>query len=1396
MAASSKNKRQDRTSSAPVNRGLASLLPESARADLEASRAAAPAKGPRQGGSKPRRDNRPGPPRSDVRYVLISTQASFEADVFESAMPLRWNEAGSFGALLKPGLYLQREGSLTAVSREPSFEGAVMFVMWEDPHQSFTTADNREVRPGLHAGFLVKSPTDEGPPFIPLILPIEPTPTEVERGLLSPWLDQVAAIRFNATLEVGRRGPAVQTRGEIEEEAGTDALLATMRWLAENPDDNSPAAAVARRILVTNGHGLQRLGVALMHESAATRSEAISTILAPLAPEVGELLQAIWTFFEEGQRPDGLRALIDTVAPALAAEHAMQTPSSIATLGTWMAGLFGARPDKENQQPARLLFWILQALRGTGRHVEAFDHSDAQLPAFPLTGASATELLRSLPTRVQDATPLEGLARCLALAEAGWELGPVKREHLRPFPALVHFTRRYPIASRTIRGRFDYLITGWSFRGVEVHSQTADLNYLSDDLLLDSPSVATARAYGRVLGARNRASVALAECTRRAGHPILERIAALKDREDSEILEQLETLISSGRLSRDTLYDTVISAEFLISAMEHHRSVEGFIPAVPDHPRDGSGLVRSHFMYWRVFCRSVRSEWSNVYEVFLDSMLPQLDTLPGKLQIEMMALLASWIKMTPENVAIAVSRGWNDIAVTTLKDTLDDPEQLRLGAERAQLAFRALAELGTDSYIRGLDMLAAHPAFEQVDVGRILALARTRKQRDDVLNAPSFLVIHRRLADNRTPAGAWGRGEWTRLAVERARRARSLQWLLDPARQSRLLQNPEFIEWFAHKGQTAIARPDDAYIELLEACLPLVDAPGAGDILNRLDAATSWGDAQIAGIADEAGHIEAALAWMRATGVTDADRASSMFRRTLATARSGLQLRQAAEALAFAERSGADVSAMREELLGAMASYAPMRQQLDGLVAVTTGWRLADLPCLNPVAANLAERAAVWFLDSGDARLLDWLAFFAQATLLESAASDAAGFFAGGEPSVDPSLARLLSVANKGQRSGGRDKRRQGRSQALMRALTDFDVQGLLGRQLLADLQVSGDAQALVDHVLHGTDDMNEETVSEADADLPDEATSDASEAEAEGSDDGEHPDDAAESDADNDAEPASAAAGSQKTGRPTRLTRSLRKLMRRVCNEWLAAQQVQASPHQPFFSTPTQPADWSLRTDILPRLARELRGVGLDPGDAIGAVSAFGNEAETANLTLDDLAVLAGLIAVVSESGGFAGHCAMLSRGVALEGVMLREVVETSGTESESSGTDVDASVDSDGSDDQHDGADDESTDDESTANDEPDSEEGTEIRTTTIKKARASKKELDRLWSALKREASDEASAAFFGDEALRMRYVALLARNPELTVITTGGRKPRARGRREESGIAWILRPPRRH
>jgi hypothetical protein len=1331
--------------------------------------------------------------------VYISTQASFEADVFESAMPLRWNEAGSFGALLKPGLYLQREGSLTVVSRDATFEGAVMFVMWEDPNQTFTTGDNREVRPGLHAGFLVKSPTGDGPPFIPIVLPIEPTLAEVERGLLSPWLDQVAATRFNGVVEIGRRGPAVQTRGDIEEEAGTDALIATMRWLAENPDDTSPTAVIARRILVTNGHGIQRLGVALMHEAAEVRADAVRTILKPLAPEVGELLDGLWGFFEDGQRSEGLRGLIDLVAPALGPEHALQKPAGIATLGTWFAGLFGARPDKENQQPARLLFWVLQSLRGVGRHVEAFDHSDAILPPFPLAGAAATELLRSLPAQSQDATPLEGLARCLALAEAGWELGPVKREHLRPFPTLVNFTRRYPIASRTIRGRFDYLITGWSFRGVEVHSARADLSYLNTDLLLDSPSVASARAYARVMGARNRASAALGECTRRSGHPILERIGALNDREDTDILQQFETLTTSAKLSRDALYDTVIAAEYLISAMEHHRTVEGFIPPVPDHPREQTGLVRGHFMYWRMFCRSVRSEWASLYESFLDSMLPQLDTLPGKLQIEIMALLASWVRMNAENTTVAMERGWNTLTLNTLKETLDDPAQLRLGAERAQLAFRVLAELGGDSYIAGLDVLAAHVSFEQVDVARILSLARSRKQREDVLAAPSFSIIHRRLADSRSATGAWGRGEWTRLAVERARKARSLQWLLDPARQSRMLENPEFIEWFAHKGQNALTRPDDAYLELLEACLPLVDSAGAGDILNRLDAATSWGDAQLASLADEAGHAEAALSWMRATGALDADRAASMFRRILASARSGTQLRNAAEALAFAARSGVDVTSMREELQGAMASYSPIRQQLDGLVAVTTGWRIAALPCSSPVAATFADRAAVWFMDSGDARLLDWLTYYAQSTLSASSADAAGTILGGGVPEFDATVLTMIAAANKGQRGNTRDKRRGGRGQALLRALTDYDAHGLLGREMLAWLQQHDDAAAVVSALLDGpqeadhADDAGPTEHSDQTPEAPTEtATEDAADSDAT-SDDSEEASDETDTEADAPGSDDSQKPQRNKRNRESRSEKSLRKLARRIAREWTVAQQVASSPHQASFTAAIQPADWSLRTDILPRLARELQGAGLDLGDVLGALGAFSNEAETANLTLDDLSVLAGLIAVISETGGFAGRCNLLSRGVTLEGVMLREVQADATPDSDESDDDSSSDEESD-----ENGTATPETADEAAADDDstPESDDEAASTVTTIKKARASKKELDRIWSALKRGANADDSAAFFTDEALRLRYESLMLRNPELALITTGGKKPRGRGRREESGIAWVFRAPRRH
>jgi hypothetical protein len=1336
----------------------------------------------------PRKDD--APVRSNVRYVYITGAASYEADVFESPMPLRWVESGGFGALLKAGLYLQRDGSLTLISRDGSFERAVMFVMWEDPHQTFTTSDGRDVKPGLHAGFLVRSTNADGPPWIPIILPVEATSDEVERGLLSPWLDQVAAIRFNGTMSVGKKGPVVASHGDVEEEAGTDALLDTMRWLAANPDNDSPQATVCRRILVANGHGLQRLGIALIHQPASVRADALHNILSPLAPEAALVLQALWTFQEQEQTSRAFAQLITALAPCLAPDHGIQTPAAIAALATWTVGLFGARPDRENLQPARALFWALHLLRESGRHVEAFAHVDAVLPSFPTDANTLNDILRAIGLRGRDASPLEGIARALALTEIGWDLGTVRRDFLRAFPPLASFLRRYPIAYRTVGGRFDYLITAWSFRGAEVHSPRADLSYLNEDLLLDSPSVATTRAYARVLGARNRAAGALLECVKRAQHPVFERLAAMAILEDEEVVATFDKLTTQRKLTRDALYDAVAAAEFLISAREHGRPVEGFVPPSPDRPDAQTGLVRAHFMYWRMFCRSVRPEWASLYDAFLDAMLPQLTTLPAKLQIEVMALMASWLRMGSANVERALAAGWDTIALQRLRATLDDETQLALGGELAQLSMRALADMGASSYVAGLDIIAAHDAFPMVDMGRILGLARARRQRDEVLHAPSFSVIHRRLADSRSPVGAWGRAEWTRLVVERARKARSLQWLLDPARQSAVVGSAEFIRWFAHQGAAAIERPDDAYIQLLEVCLPLVPTEQALLILHHLAAHTLWGNEQVARVADDAGHTAAAVIWMTTAGILDGERATSLFRRILGRARSGRDFRMAASALLLARRAGAETDGLVNDLTAAIGSYRPMRQHLDGLVELTTGWRLAGLPADHPTAVQLMERAAAWYMDSGDERLLDWIQWGVQNAILQSA-SDVPLQLVRGTCDAVPipaSLSRLVSIANKAARQ---DKRRGGRGRELSRAITHFGDRGPVFTAVLVELAASPTAAALVDALLSATPATQDEpATTTSGTESHDSGADTAADTSADNvTDEGAEPaDDAADTDAVESPAPVSAA---QSAASSDKLRLALTRIARRAAERWnLELQSQDESDWQGWFDRPALTATWDVRTELLPSLHRELGRSGLAAADLLGALLVPSADIAAAEFCVDDLGTTAALIAAFVQANGLAGRLVMDARGVVVEG--LRRADEPSADadaapEADPDDTDTIASAPADG---ESDDAGDTSPESETESDAPAESSAGA----TSAARKRLSRNELERLWNGLRRGASMAEATAALGSPALARRYLELLARNPDLHVITVGQAKGRQRQRKEQAGLAWIVRPPR--
>jgi hypothetical protein len=1345
----------------------------------------------RQGGGPVQPPRPAAPERPDLRYLLVSPQGNFEADVYESAMPLRWSSLEVFGALLKPGLYMQKGGSLSLVSRDVKFDKAVMFVQWDDPHQTYRTADGRDVKPGLHVGFLVKSPNSDGPPWLPVIAPVQATPLEVERGLLSPWHDQVAAVRFGGSLTIDKKGLSLSSEGKIEEDSGSDAVLETMCWLADHPNDESTAGAIARRILVDNGHGLQRLGLALMHETEGNRHDSLTQILRVLAPDVAPLLESLWNLFH-GTEPARERfvALARTLSPMLSMEHPSQRPGNLSLVATWLSGLFGARPERENQQPARALYLAAHALREAGRHVETFEHADAFIPSFPLDSASVRHLVRALGSPFKEPTPLEGLFRVLATAEAGWDIVVARREHLRAFAPVYDLVRRYPIGGRTVAGRYDYVLTSWSFRGFEVRSPRADLRGLGDDLLLDAPSVAMARAYSRVLGVRNNGSAALAHALDNHEHPGLARLATFFQASDAEVLEQFETSSSQKRLTRDALYTAVSAAEFLISGMESKRTIEGFLLPSPEFPEQAGSGIRGHFMYWRMFCRSTRAAWAESYSSFLATALPRMAELPNKLQTEVLALLNSWLRFDANHRNTA--KAWQPSVEATVARVLGDLDEVRTGGdERLQQAMRALLDIDSDAWFVQMEGLLDHEAFTQIELHRLLMGVRmSRGVREPLVRHTVFRRLHRRLADLRTAQGAWARGEWTRLAVERARKAGSLDWLLDARTQARLLASSEFIEWFSDRGQKAIEDADSALIELLELAVAVAPDAQIDLALQRIARATLWPANEVVKVLLNAGRPEAAIRWMRSQDIRDAEAAAGSFGRILSRARSGAQFRTAAEALVLAESyAGQTLTQPRTDLLGAMSSYRPLRHALHGLVDVTTAWRLANLSPTHDAAMQLAERCATWFLDSGDEDLLAFLRWIVESSLLEAwpalVGAAATGTLTGdalAATHVPRGLGKVLRVLSN---SGARDQRRAQRFKDLRRALLAPDAFGPVSEALIRELGGVGmlpanRLQALLEALPGQTPDepveVVETTAESVDSTEPstDEPAETAVETAAE----------AAEAEAEDTAGP-NQRRSAHADAVFKRFVHSLSATFRRLVQ---AASDDTDSMVASTASLQSTQADWSLRADVLARTFSRLGSLHVkadDPGNVLVTPDLDG---VTVNVDLSDIDALLALLVSAQRHAGLAAQAELTRNGLLLPGFLAdaqgggesdADASDEPGddhTDTEDAGDDIDDADRSDG--------------DASDAGAEAGAARGARRR----KRSKAPMDLLRKLHKGLQRNASAHNRLEAFGSASEARRFAELLDRNPDVTLVLQEGRNAgggRRRQRPQPDGIVLVFR-----
>lgn len=917
----------------------------------------------RQGGRE--RGARGPAPGADLEYVLIGEDRCIAASIHETPMPLKWHGIDPV-RLLKPGLYLRRSGALSLVSRDLSFDRAVMFALWEDPDASYRVESGRWVQPGIHAGFLIRSPSEDGPPWIPIMAEVEATPEAYAEGLLSPWLDQVSAVRFRPRLQVDGEVLKVASTGSLEEEAGTEALQELMRWLAQHPDDESAAAAAARRVLVDSGHGLQRLALTLMHADARTTGTMLEEVLVPLAPEVAPILQALWTLWmeptqDEDARVERVRILAAAMHPALKPDAPQQRPAHLALLTTWINGLFGSRPDRTHVQPARSLFAVARFLRTIRRNLDLFDHPDVQAPVFPLDRSAAAALVRDLAAFPPDETDLERLLRALAIAEAFPGIARPNLDFLRPFSIAYPRLHPWPIAARSLLGRYDYVLSGWSFRGHEPRTGHADAHRLGSNLITEQPTITSARSLARTIGLHPAIAPALTEALAHSNHPTHQRIAALAQADTDTLREAHQAAADHARLTRTRLFDAILAAELLLArAQRAEADADALRDPVPPGPETAG--ARSHFMYWRMVCRSVVPSLKPRYIAFIDTMLDQLDMLPEKLQAELFALARRVLELERDP---ALEERWA-AAFGTVAEALRQEDAPPHG-ERLDQLLSILGRLDRDNWLDTLTSLVRSERLGPELLTRVLANTRQGRTARTLAESPLMRELHSRLSGGDATARGPARAAWLRVALHRSPRAEATRWLLDPRHNTALFEDPAFIELFHTRGLHALEEPTDLVIDLLELALSRIPAEDIDVLLTQIRRHTEWPADEILKLLVAANRREAALEWMIVSGCGSVEEATFLFDSLATRLHNGADLWRAASLLPPLRRRFddplADGAASLEE---AFRRYQPHRLLPNGLKLACDAFRLAEVDPSASAGTRLADQVGAWRKDRHD----------------------------------------------------------------------------------------------------------------------------------------------------------------------------------------------------------------------------------------------------------------------------------------------------------------------------------------------------------------------------------------------------------------------------------------------
>lgn len=937
-------------------------------------------------------------------FVINGEEFAHTAKVIPDHMPLYWDPAG-FIQLLKPGVYLRYRGGLAELTRKFEFTNAILFALWDDPDASYQVARDRWAQPGANASFLIPNPLDDGPPWLPVQGRVKVDGDQLDTGLLSSWVDQIHCVPFRAKLGQSKEGMTVASVGALggDYDAADKALLDTLRWLKDNPDDDTTAGVTARLMLVEQGHGLHRAGITLTHRDEATSLEMLDELLPVFAPDVAPVVKAIWEVWhgEELSDHDAVIALAKVLQPHLNDKSPLQEPKNLAVLITWISGIFGSRPDRELNRPSRSLFAVLRYLRQLNGRVDLFGHPDAQPPSFPLNHSQTKDILLDLSRFPDHETDFERLVRAMAVGESTHDFARPNLDHIRPFKIGLPRVSDYPIATKTLLSRYDGIITAWSFRGLEINRNNIDAAHLSSNLILDYTSTAGVRGIARVLGSDRDIVPELTKALTmrpRFGpgiHPHYDALKDLPGQDLAETADQAEKASRAGKAYENRLLDGLSAHEFIVSRNDNQSEDGGYRPVAPEWGDDVEYPVRRQFMFWRAFCRSIQWNAPEVYGEFFEGMLPRLADIPSNLENEALALLRNWIRRDDEHVEKA--QAWTGILHERLKSLID---QYIAGEthwdERYSSLFAALAILDRDAFSTELERLSTSSAWDFEDLGRILEAVRHAGWQNELVDEPIYRVLHTRLIDAEGPHADLGRVEWTRKSLERANQSHAIRWFVHRDKFPQVTFSAPFRAWFRESGLRSIEKPDDGVIELLQVALRTIDEQQLDVLLHHLVRSTNWPDKEMLREMLDAGRYIGAAEWLQGHGRATAENVGDVFDGLFEGARTAEDLRRIARLVQFVEEADIrDVSNERERLANALAAHDSTAALPGSAGATVDAWRVAGISPISDAGLKLAESAADWFVTTGDRRFASFIAYTFENVLLgefrseiESALSD------------------------------------------------------------------------------------------------------------------------------------------------------------------------------------------------------------------------------------------------------------------------------------------------------------------------------------------------------------------------------------------------------------------------